>query len=97
MPSITVLGAGAMGSGLTRPLVDSGWDVRLWGTWLDDHLIDAIEAGTPHPRINVVISDKVRTYRSDRLEDSCRGLERGPLPSPVRLGRGPIVDLPHRA
>ena len=75
MPSITVLGAGAMGSGLTRPLVDSGWDVRLWGTWLDDHLIDAIEAGTPHPRINVVISDKVRTYRSDRLEEALDGTD----------------------
>ncbi len=75
MSSITVLGAGAMGAGLTRPLIDSGWDVRLWGTWLDDHLIDAIEAGTPHPRINVVISDQVKTYRSDELEEALEGTD----------------------
>ena len=75
MSSITVLGAGAMGSGLTRPLIESGWDVRLWGTWLDDHLIDAIEAGTPHPRIDVVISDKVKTFRSDQLAQALEGTD----------------------
>ncbi len=75
MSSITVLGAGAMGSGLTRPLIDSCWDVRLWGTWLDDHLIDAIEAGTPHPRIDVVISDKVKTFRSDQLAEALDGTD----------------------
>ena len=48
MQRITVLGAGAMGAGLTRPLVDAGLDVHLWGTWLDDHLIDAI-VGRPAP------------------------------------------------
>ncbi|MDO4665915.1 MAG: hypothetical protein Q4A71_06940 [Actinomycetaceae bacterium] len=45
MSVITVLEAGAMGSAICIPLVDAGWDVRLWGTWLDDHLLDAIEAG----------------------------------------------------
>lgn len=55
MYTITILGAGAMGSALTRPLIDTGWQVRLWGTWLDDHLLDAIENGQPHPRINATI------------------------------------------
>ena len=75
MQRITVLGAGAMGSALTRPLVDAGWDVHLWGTWLDDHLIDAIEAGQPHPRINVVISNKVTTYRSEQLAEALEGAD----------------------
>ena len=52
MYTITILGAGAMGSALTHPLIDTGWQVRLWGTWLDDHLLDAIENGQPPPRIN---------------------------------------------
>ena len=30
MYTITILGAGAMGSALTRPLIDTGWQVRLW-------------------------------------------------------------------
>ena len=45
MPKVAILGAGAMGSGLANALVQAGWDVNLWGTWLDDHLIDAIEEG----------------------------------------------------
>lgn len=67
---IAILGAGAMGSGLANALVRADWEVNLWGTWLDDHLIDAIESGTPHPRINVVISDKVNTFRSAHLEEA---------------------------
>ncbi len=75
MPSIAILGAGAMGSGLANALVRAGWQVNLWGTWLDDHLIDAIEAGKPHPRIDVVISDKVTTFRSDDLAKAMDGVD----------------------
>lgn len=75
MSSIAILGAGAMGSGLANALVRAGWQVNLWGTWLDDHLIDAIEAGEPHPRINVVISDKVNTFRSDDLNKALDGVD----------------------
>ncbi len=75
MSSITVLGAGAMGAAICVPLVKAGWDVRLWGTWLDDHLIDAIEAGEPHPRINVKIIDGVKTYRCAQLEEALDGAD----------------------
>lgn len=73
MTKVTVLGAGAMGSAICNPLVKAGWDVHLWGTWLDDHLIDAIEAGEPHPRTNAIISSEVTTYRSDDLEQALEG------------------------
>jgi|GEM_PF-40354 len=75
MPKVAILGAGAMGSGLANALVQAGWDVNLWGTWLDDHLIDAIEEGRPHPRINVVISGKVHPFRSAGLEDALDGVD----------------------
>lgn len=75
MSTITILGAGAMGSGLANALVRAGWDVNLWGTWLDDHLIDAIEAGTPHPRIDVVIDPAVKTFRSDQLDAALSGAQ----------------------
>lgn len=75
MSTITVLGAGAMGSALCTPLVDSGWETRLWGTWLDDHLIDAIEAGEPHPRTGVKVASGVKTYRSDELEAALDGAD----------------------
>lgn len=75
MSRITILGAGAMGSGLANALVRAGWTVNLWGTWLDDHLIDAIEAGKPHPRIDVVIDPAVHTYRSAQLDEALEGAE----------------------
>ena len=52
--TIAILGAGAMGSALTTPLLGAGHRVRLWGTERDDHLLAAIREGEPHPRLGVV-------------------------------------------
>lgn len=73
MSVITVLGAGAMGSALCTPVADAGWEVRLWGTWLDDHLLDAVEAGKPHPRTKEPLAKGVKTYRSDQLAQALEG------------------------
>ncbi|AZZ38444.1 NAD(P)H-dependent glycerol-3-phosphate dehydrogenase [Acidipropionibacterium jensenii] len=75
MPTFTVLGAGAMGTALCKPFIDAGWEVRLWGTWLDDHLIDAIEAGQPHPRIKVAAAPGIRTFRSGQLAEALEGAD----------------------
>ena len=75
MTTITILGAGAMGSALSRPVSDAGWTVRLWGTWLDDHLIDAIEAGQPHPRTGAIVPASVQTYRSAQLGEALDGAD----------------------
>lgn len=75
MSKITILGAGAMGSGLANAMVRAGWETNLWGTWLDDHLIDAIEAGTPHPRIDVVIDKAVNSFRSAELDEALAGAQ----------------------
>lgn len=75
MAIITILGAGAMGSGLCTPLRQSGWEVRLWGTWLDNHLIDACEEGKPHPRTKVVLAEGVKLYRSNQLEEALAGAD----------------------
>lgn len=75
MPVITVLGAGAMGSALCTPVADAGWEVRLWGTWLDDHLLDAIEAGKPHPRTNEPVAEGVKLYRSGELDEAMDGAD----------------------
>lgn len=39
MAKITIIGAGDMGSALTVPLCDSGHEVRLVGTELDEEII----------------------------------------------------------
>lgn len=75
MSTITVLGAGAMGSALCTPVARAGWDVRLWGTWLDDHLLDALEAGRPHPRTNAPLPSSVALFRSDDLEAALDGAD----------------------
>ena len=75
MSVITILGAGAMGSALATPLTQAGWETRLWGTWLDDHLIDACEAGEPHPRTKVPLAEGTRLLRSDDLEAALDGAD----------------------
>ncbi|WP_433782680.1 NAD(P)H-dependent glycerol-3-phosphate dehydrogenase [Actinomycetospora sp. CA-101289] len=70
---LTILGAGAMGSALTVPALDNGHEVRLWGTRLDDDLLDAVDAGRAHPRTGVVGDPRVRTFRSDRLAEALSG------------------------
>lgn len=75
MPKIVVLGAGAMGSALCTPLIQAGWETRLWGTWLDDHLLDACEAGKPHPRTNVPLAPGTILYRSDQLAEALDGVD----------------------
>lgn len=67
MAVITVLGAGAMGSALTRPLVEAGWQVRLWGSIYDDAILDAIDAGQAHPTLKETISPAVTTFRAGQL------------------------------
>ncbi|MDR2122461.1 MAG: hypothetical protein LBP34_04970 [Flavobacteriaceae bacterium] len=75
MAIITILGAGAMGSGLCTPVRNAGWEVRLWGTWLDDHLIDACEAGKSHPRTKVPLAEGVKLYRCADLDKALEGAD----------------------
>lgn len=75
MSVITILGAGAMGSALATPLTQAGWETRLWGTWLDDHLIDACQAGEPHPRTNVPLAPGTLLFRNDHLEAALEGAD----------------------
>lgn len=75
MAIITILGAGAMGSGLCTPVSKAGWEVRLWGTWLDDHLLDACEAGKPHPRTQIPLAKGVKLFRSKDLPNALEGAD----------------------
>ncbi|MBP8918854.1 MAG: glycerol-3-phosphate dehydrogenase [Micropruina sp.] len=75
MAVMTILGAGAMGSALATPITQAGWETRLWGTWLDDHLIDACEAGKPHPRTNVPLAPGTKLYRSGQIDEALDGAD----------------------
>lgn len=75
MHKVTVLGAGAMGSALATPFRAAGWEVNLWGTWLDDHLLEACAAGRPHPRTGVPLADGTELFESGRLAEALDGAD----------------------
>jgi len=75
MSIVTILGAGAMGSALATPLRANGHVTRLWGTWLDDFRLDALQAGQPHPGTGVPAPEGLEYYRSDELEQSLAGAD----------------------
>ena len=71
---VTVLGAGYMGSAMAKVAAARGHQVRLWGTWLDDALLDPVERGGEHPRLKLPLSE-LAILRSDRLAEALQGAE----------------------
>jgi glycerol-3-phosphate dehydrogenase (NAD(P)+) len=71
---ITVLGAGYMGSAMACVARRRGHDVRLWGTWLDDPMIEPCERGEPHPRLGLRL-DGIALHRAPALAEALRGAE----------------------
>lgn len=72
-PAVTILGAGAMGSALATPLRAAGYDVRLWGTWLDDELLATCRRGEPHPRTGEILPEGTQLFDADALADALDG------------------------
>jgi glycerol-3-phosphate dehydrogenase (NAD(P)+) len=51
-----------------------GHDVRLWGTWLDDPMLEPLERGEVHPRLGLTL-EGIATHRSPRLAEALEGAE----------------------
>jgi glycerol-3-phosphate dehydrogenase (NAD(P)+) len=71
---VTVLGAGYMGSAMAKVAAMRGHEVRLWGTWLDDPLLEPAERGEAHPRLGLPLTD-MALFRSPRLAAALEGAE----------------------
>jgi glycerol-3-phosphate dehydrogenase (NAD(P)+) len=67
MSKITIIGAGAMGSALTVPLIKNNHEVRLWGTELDHEIINALLAGKPHPKHKCSLPSAIRPFKEESL------------------------------
>ena len=91
--TVTVLGAGAMGSALATPFRAAGWEVNLWGTWLDDHLLEACAAGRPHPRTEVRLAEGTRLFDSEHLAEALGGADVAVL----AIASVGVVDVARRA
>ena len=72
---VTVLGAGYMGSAMAQVAATCGHDVRLWGTWLDDALIEAVEKKLDHPRLKMTLDPRIAPLCSADLVRALDGAE----------------------
>jgi glycerol-3-phosphate dehydrogenase (NAD(P)+) len=63
-----------MGSAMAVVAQKRGHDVRLWGTWLDDDLLDPCVRGQPHPRLKLPL-EGIALLRSPRLAEALQGAE----------------------
>jgi len=75
MATVTVLGAGMMGSALCVPLVDAGHDVRLVGTHLDTEIISELAKSGTHPKLKLELPRAIRPYAVDELGEALRGAD----------------------
>jgi len=73
--TVTILGAGAMGSALATPALAAGNRVRLWGTWLDDAILAELRAGRPHPRTGVPVDPRVELRDAQDLGRALEGAD----------------------
>jgi glycerol-3-phosphate dehydrogenase (NAD(P)+) len=67
MKTVTILGAGVMGTAMALPFVDCGFDVRLVGTHLDREIIESVSTTCKHPKLNVTLPPSVRPFTHDQL------------------------------
>ncbi|MBQ7566866.1 MAG: glycerol-3-phosphate dehydrogenase [Oscillospiraceae bacterium] len=72
MQTITIIGAGMMGSALAFPARENGNDVRLVGTPLDREIIETCRETGRHPKFNKDFPAGIGYYQIEELETALR-------------------------
>ena len=75
MRTITIIGAGMMGSALAFPARENGNEVRLVGTHLDREIIDACRKIGRHPKFKRDFPAGIAYYQIEQLEDAIAGAD----------------------
>lgn len=75
MKTITIIGAGMMGSALAFPARENGNTVRLVGTHLDREIIDCCRKTNQHPKFNKAFPDGVEYYQIEELTQAIIGAD----------------------
>ena len=77
MATVTVLGAGMMGSALCVPIVDRGHEVRLVGTPLDGAIVESLKRDRVHPTLNKghTMPEGITPYAVEELPAAMEGAE----------------------
>lgn len=75
MKTITIIGAGMMGSALAFPARENGNTVRLVGTHLDREIIDSCIANNRHPKFEKDFPKGLSYYQIEELEQAICGAD----------------------
>jgi glycerol-3-phosphate dehydrogenase (NAD(P)+) len=75
MKTITIIGAGMMGSALAFPARENANEVRLVGTHLDRQIIENCRKTGQHLKFNKDFPEGVQYYQIEELEDAIRGAD----------------------
>ena len=75
MATVTIIGAGMMGSALAFPARENGHEVRLVGTHLDKEIIDVSAATNRHPKFNKDFPKGLKFYQIEDVEKAIDGAD----------------------
>lgn len=75
MATVTIIGAGMMGSALAFPARENGNDVRLVGTHLDREIIDNCRKCNRHPKFTKDFPDGVKFYQIEELDEAMKNCD----------------------
>ena len=75
MATVTIIGAGMMGSALAFPARENGHTVRLVGTHLDREIIEVSTATNRHPKFNKDFPVGVEFYQIEDVEKAIDGAD----------------------
>ena len=68
--TITIIGAGMMGSALAFPARENGNSVRLVGTPLDREIIEACKAEGKHPKFEKAFPQGIEYFQFDNWKEA---------------------------
>ena len=75
MKTITIIGAGMMGSALAFPARENGNTVRIVGTPLDREIIEACRTTNRHPKFTKDFPEGITYYQIEELEQAIVGAD----------------------
>ncbi len=75
MSTVTIVGAGLMGTAIATPLADNGHMVRLVGTHLDGDIIASCKEKHFHPRLKRALPPNVTPYCIEEIAQGLEGAE----------------------
>lgn len=75
MATVTIIGAGMMGSALAFPARENGNDVRIVGTHLDREIIDNCRKCNRHPKFTKDFPDGIKFYQIEELDEAMKNCD----------------------